>query len=150
MYNSSSNLSFTHQFREKTDNVAENHVRIVGSNKWCSSSVGKSLTEGEQQDLNLSVNGCMYYSTFVHEFLHAYGIHHESNSPNRDDYITTNYTNILEKYWPHYHTCKSCIDYGVPYDGRSFMSAEGYAYHGVAVNQYKPIIISKVNEHFSL
>ena len=86
----------------------------------------------------------MSYSIFAHEFLHAYGIGHENNSPNRDDYNTVNYTNILEDYWTSYHPCKSCKNYSVPYDGRSLMHSKGYAYHGVAVNENQPILVSKV------
>ena len=135
-----------YQFREETETPTINHVKIIGSENGCSAHVGKKTKEGRQQVVTLNVPGCMEYSIFVHEFLHAFGFHHESISPVRDDFITVNYTNIKKGDWQAYHPCRStvCKMYGVPYDGRSLMHSKGYAYHGVAIDESKPILISKV------
>ena len=132
--------------REKTDaTIVENHVKIIGSvpdgDSLCSSWVGKKLTEGKEQTLNLDISACMKYSTFVHEFLHAYGLEHEQSRPDRDDFITVAFNNIRKKGWIQYKICQGCKTYGVPYDGRSIMH---YPSGSFALDFSKPTMISKV------
>jgi len=44
--------------------------------------------------LSLDANGCWYKSTVQHEFLHALGFVHEQSRPDRDDFVTIDFTNI--------------------------------------------------------
>ena len=57
----------------------------------CSSYVGK-ITPWPFQRISIA-SGCRLYS-IVHEFMHAIGINHEQSRPDRDNYITVNFTNI--------------------------------------------------------
>lgn len=86
------------------------------------------------------------YATFVHEFLHAFGLHHEQDRPDRDSYITVDFSNIKKKHWWLYGKCKKCNTYDVPYDGKSLMHYKvvlpGY---GIAIDDSKPVAYSKVN-----
>ena len=139
-------MSICHSpLREKTDAVVESHVKIRGKipsgSSHCSSGVGKKPSEGKQQVVNLSIPGCMRYGTFVHEFVHAYGLYHEQQRSDRDDFITVDYNNIKKEGWPQFKICHSCTTYGVPYDGRSLMHYVSNAY---AIDHSKPAMISKV------
>ena len=93
------------------------------------------------QKVWLKSGGCSSYPTFVHEFLHAYGLYHEHNRPDRDDYVEIKWDNIIKKWQYAYNKCKSCETYNVPYDGRSVMH-----YHpwGFAIDNSKFTMESKV------
>jgi hypothetical protein len=57
----------------------------------CSSYVGM---QGGRQRISL-VNSCVAkHGTIMHEFLHAYGFHHEQKRYDRDDWVTINWDNI--------------------------------------------------------
>lgn len=65
--------------------------------------------------------GCDTYYYFAHEFLHAIGLYHEMNRPDRDDYITILWDNIEKNGHSQFRKCSNCQTFGVPYDGRSIM-----------------------------
>jgi len=65
------------KFVEKTD-LNPAWVRVI-SQDGCWSKLGKEVQTGSQ-DLSLSQNGCMFQSTVIHEFLHALGFVHETNT----------------------------------------------------------------------
>ena len=138
--------SFAHVFREKTDTIVENHVKIVDGS-GCSSGLGKTPTEGKQQTLSLKIPGCMTYGIFAHEFIHSYGLNHEQERPDRDDFITVDYNNIIKTYhaFSQFKVCSGCKTFDVPYDGRSVMQ---YRYNAFAIDHSKPTMISKVCRTF--
>ena len=49
---------------------------------------------GRAQPLSLRRPACFYPGTIQHEFLHALGVDHEQNRPDRDDHICVYYKNI--------------------------------------------------------
>ncbi len=51
---------------------------------------------GGKQVINLQKDGCVIEGTVVHEYLHALGFDHEQNRPDRDNFITINYANIMD------------------------------------------------------
>ena len=93
------------------------------------------------QKVWLKSSGCSSYSTMAHEFLHAFGLYHEHNRPDRDDYIDIKWDNIVKKWQYAYNKCKNCETYDVPYDGKSVMH-----YHpwGFAIDSSKFTMESKV------
>ena len=66
--------------------------------------------------------GCWYNGTIIHEFIHAFGFHHEQIRPDRDDYVKIIYANIPDD---RVHNFEKFTDYsltfGVDYDGYSIM-----------------------------
>ena len=101
-----------------------NYVDVVNNDSGCWSYVGMW---GNRQELHLG-NGCFDSSTIEHEFLHALGVHHEQNRPDRDQFVDILWDNIKPDSLP--EDCYSCnfekkgssvvLGYG-PYDFGSVM-----------------------------
>nr|XP_045625356.1 zinc metalloproteinase nas-4-like [Procambarus clarkii] len=74
------------------------YLRITSRKKGiCSSSFGCQKKKRGFQDLNLD-RSCFYsISVILHELTHAVGFLHHQCRADRDDYVTVNYTNILNK-----------------------------------------------------
>lgn len=62
------------------------------SNLFCSCWAQKGHVGGAQE-LSLD-SGCVYFSTVIHELMHAVGFDHEQERPDQSRYITVNYNNI--------------------------------------------------------
>jgi len=97
------------------------------------------------REIGLEQDGCVYTKVVVHELLHAVGVKHEQCRPDRDDYITINWSNIQDGGPSQYfkdtwiggdaptNICKETLDYencrstffttacGFPYDYASVM-----------------------------
>mmetsp|Transcript_6381 Transcript_6381/g.8519 ORF Transcript_6381/g.8519 Transcript_6381/m.8519 type:complete len:552 (-) Transcript_6381:364-2019(-) len=65
------------------------YVNIVDGSS-CSSSIGQ---RGGVQTLTLA-RGCRSRGVVQHEFLHALGFYHEQSRPDRDSFVTINFSNI--------------------------------------------------------
>ncbi|KAG0009425.1 hypothetical protein BGZ81_003395 [Podila clonocystis] len=85
----------------------------------CSSMVGRV---GGGQALSLRVNSCEYRGTVIHEFLHAAGLIHTQKRPDRDNFITMHWGNIVES-WKSQFTKESSRNIGkyTDYDIYSIM-----------------------------
>ncbi|GIY55246.1 astacin-like metalloprotease toxin 2 [Caerostris darwini] len=91
-----------------------NYIRMYkGEGCW---SFWGMLGNGEQK-LSLG-DGCEYFGTVVHEFLHAIGFQHEQNRSDRDDYLNIHWENIIEKWYyafnkllPEQHRLLTPFDY---------------------------------------
>ncbi|XP_066998537.1 zinc metalloproteinase nas-13 [Anabrus simplex] len=108
-----------------------NLVNVTGNTDGCYSHVG---LKGGVQTLNLSPNkpnsGCFRKGTILHEFLHALGFYHMQSAPDRDNYVTVVWGNILTG---HEHNFKkygtdTVTEYGVEYDYNSVMHYSAYAF----------------------
>ena len=53
---------------------------------------------GGAQKVDLKSGSCDSYPTMAHEFYHAYGLYHEHNRPDRDDYIEIKWDNIQDQW----------------------------------------------------
>ncbi|CAG0922284.1 unnamed protein product [Notodromas monacha] len=68
------------------------YVIITTTSDGCWSYVGMKVSGS--QELNLSVAGCWYTGTVIHEFLHAFGFQHEHQRYDRDSTITVQENNV--------------------------------------------------------
>ena len=61
----------------------------------------------------------------LHEFIHAWGFHHEHTRPDRDKYVKVHKQNIVEWWWINFekqgNSTWNSSTFGVPYDGNSIM-----------------------------
>ncbi|XP_053737719.1 meprin A subunit beta-like isoform X2 [Synchiropus splendidus] len=64
---------------------------------------------------------CDTISTVEHEFLHALGFYHEQSRPDRDDFVTIVFENILEGRSHNFDIAAASSTQGVPYDYWSVM-----------------------------
>ena len=82
-------------------------------------------------DLKFSViagGGCWWEDTVVHEFIHAFGFHHEQVRPDRDNYVEIIYENIPEDKAHNFNLFTGSRTYGVEYDGFSVMHYSSTAF----------------------
>ncbi|XP_064597937.1 zinc metalloproteinase nas-36-like [Liolophura sinensis] len=96
-----------------------NYIRFVNGS-GCNSRVG--MVFGGQV-INLKKSGCRQMSTYIHEIGHAIGLRHEHQRPDRDNFITINYTNIMPSYrrWFTKYSRFAVNTYNVKYDHWSIM-----------------------------
>ena len=131
-------LRSEHFFREQDQPTSKNFV-VVSSNKTgCSSFVG--MINRGAQPLNLA-RGCFRSSTIMHEFMHALGVHHYQNRPDRDEYVTIFFDNIKEGKENNFQRKGTSEIHGTAYDVESFMH---YRWNAFAIDKTKPTIRSKV------
>lgn len=100
---------------------------IIRQASGCSSYVGKI---GGAQYLTLqhtSTGSCLYKGTIVHELCHAIGQWHEQSRPDRDNYVTVNYENIISGYEYNFNT-QSGGYFGTSYNQLSTMHYDNYAF----------------------
>ncbi|EDO34449.1 predicted protein, partial [Nematostella vectensis] len=111
------------RFKERTNEQAYANFKL-GSG--CSSYVGRT---GSRQDINLA-RGCWRTGIVAHEIGHALGFFHEQSRPDRDEYVTIMWNNILEKNKFNFNKYdRGTIDsLGTPYDYESVMHYDGKAF----------------------
>ena len=89
--------------------------------RWCGFvGMGRQL---QTLDLVFIITGggCWFERTIVHEFIHAFGFHHEQVRPDRDNYVEIIYENIPENLVSNFNLFTGSLTYGVQYDGFSVM-----------------------------
>jgi hypothetical protein len=104
----------------------------------CSSYVGRI---GGRQRLSL-VNSCVSrHGTIMHEFLHAFGFHHEQKRTDRDDWVIINWENIQAGAENNFVKLGDNVItlLGTPYDYGSVMH---YGAYGFAIDPTIPTIIT--------
>ena len=113
-------------------------VYITSANSGCWSYVGE-LSSWSSQGLNLQSPGCDSLGTTMHELLHALGQKHEQSRPDRDTYVTVDFTNIQSGKENNF-VVSSAADVGRAYDMLSLMhySAEAFSINGGPTITPKP------------
>ena len=87
-------LNVHNHFRQRSpSNKSFVSIQIEDISK-CSSHVGR---HGGIQTLKLSQRCALREKTVFHEFMHAIGVHHYQQRPDRDEYMTINWTNMKVK-----------------------------------------------------
>jgi len=120
------------RFKKRTTEA--DYVRFMMAN-GCWSYIG---CQGGRQDISLDF-GCFDMGTVAHEIAHALGFHHEQARPDRDNYVTINYGNIIPGFdnkFTRYHA-STINSLGVPYDYGSVMH---YGSHYYSLNGQPTIV----------
>ena len=86
---------------------------------------------------------CEHAYTIQHEFTHALGVWHIQNRPDRDQYVTINWSNIPQSSYINFKLMPDLETYGIPYNGRSVMH---YWWSSHALNPRVFTINSKVSQ----
>ncbi|GBG23787.1 Zinc metalloproteinase nas-13 [Hondaea fermentalgiana] len=118
-------------FVERTDE--DDYVEIY-SGSGCSSSMG--YVSGKQQ-ISLRSSGCLGRGTTQHEMLHTLGFWHEQSRPDRDDYVTINWDNIVSGK-EHNFALRESRSFNSPYDYASVMHYRAKAFSKNGKNTITP------------
>lgn len=93
----------------------------------CIADIGYARKVGQLMNLG---DDCMWKGSILHEFVHALGFQHQQNVPDRDNYVTIHFENIVPK--RHYEfrdmSSNDVIDWGFAYDYRSIMHYRPYEF----------------------
>jgi len=110
----------------------------VSDRGGCSSYLGMI---GGRQTMSLAPGCINRHGTIMHEFLHAFGFHHEQKRGDRDDYVYVNYDNIQPGTEHNFYKLEDgvTIDHlQTPYDYGSVLHYSAYAF---AVDRNIPTIV---------
>ena len=119
------------------------YIEFDNTNDGCySSSIGRS---GGRQIINLETTNLKCHScrTVVHEIGHAIGFWHEQSRPDRDRYVTINFTNIIDG---KEHNFMKRNDHEVDYQGVTYDYGSIMHYHTNAFSKnesFLTIVVSK-------
>ncbi|KAI6220819.1 Metalloendopeptidase [Aphelenchoides fujianensis] len=119
------NLQSQTCFKFKKRSSEKDYVH-VDKKDGCYSVVGR---QGGRQIMSLG-DGCILQGTVQHEFLHALGIQHEHQRPDRDKYLKVNYKNLERGMRSQVEKIPaSQVDlHGIKYDYKSIMHYDATAF----------------------
>ena len=104
--------------------------------------VGQTLNLG--YDFSNGAN-CYTEDTIIHEFMHALGVHHYQNRPDRDDYVWVFTDNIQEWAAHNFDLEAESETFGTEYDEESFMHYRAFITDPSFVfDTNQPVMQSKV------
>jgi len=110
-------------------NGTGDYIEFINTGNGCSSNfVGRKRG---RQVINLQSPGCNSIGTIVHEIGHAIGYWHEQSRPDRDQYVTINWDNIISAKTDQFmkRSSASVDSRGSRYDYRSIMHYSQTAFH---------------------
>jgi hypothetical protein len=125
------------RFYPRTTETAYVYIQRGASGTGCYSDVGRQTSK--YNVVNLQYNGCIYSGIAAHELIHAIGFYHEQSRPDRDSYVSINWSNIQSgrSYNFDKYTTAQVTTFNVPYDYDSIMHYSAYAF---AVNTNTPTL----------
>ena len=122
--------------------------------RWCGFvGMGRQL---QTLDLVFIITGagCWSERTIVHEFIHAFGFHHEQVRPDRDNYVEIIYENIPGDKVNNFNLFTGSLTYGVQYDGFSVMHYGSKAFSNYAFGNGNTIeskvLVFELRDHASI
>ena len=109
----------------------------------CWSYLGSIQTAEEGQRISIS-DGCYGRGTTLHEFMHALGIDHEQNRPDRENHVYLDWPNVDHNKRHNFEILQSneWIDTGHAYEYNSVMHYDGYDF---AIDVNKPVMTKIVD-----
>ena len=120
------------------------YVLIVADNGQCYSHYG--MIPVGINEMSLAPSCVSNHATVLHEFLHAFGVFHTHQRPDRDDFIKVHWDNIYPDKQIWYQKIQnSLLDEtisGIPYDELSLMHY--WANSTYNIDKTKPSLTSKV------
>ncbi|XP_067672531.1 seminal metalloprotease 1-like isoform X1 [Haliotis asinina] len=122
-------------FKPRTNEVA--YIKYQGGS-GCHTPVGY---HHGMSGVTLGV-GCGRIGTIMHETMHALGFWHEQSRPDRDSYVTIDFSNIQRGHEHNFdkYTTTQVDTFGLQYDYESVMHYNAYSF---AIDRRKPTIIVK-------
>ncbi|CAF1285188.1 unnamed protein product [Adineta steineri] len=137
------NNTFCVQFRPKIS--TDTYFILVQNSSGCSATVGYNDGYSGDRYLNLMhtpTSSCMHIGTIQHELMHILGFFHEHSRPDRDQFVTIEYSNIAsDKKFAFDKYSEEKIDrLGTEYDYDSIMHYNAYAF---SINGHPTIIPKK-------
>ena len=105
-------------------NYEKDYITITGKDKGCFSSIGRL---GGEQFVNYEPSstgtGCFVKGTLLHELTHTMGFLHMHSSPERDDWVTIMFENIIDDKKDNFRKYSSTevTNFAVQYDYGSVM-----------------------------
>ncbi|CAL8091356.1 unnamed protein product [Orchesella dallaii] len=86
----------------------------------CFSAIGK---QGGGQQMSLQSPDCMWMDTILHEMIHTLGFDHEQSRPDRDDFVTVQFQNVIPGKERNFikHSYGQVSTFNVGYDQQSIM-----------------------------
>jgi len=111
-------ILFTPAGSSKHHEAGHNHKITIFSGGGCYSSVGYNHRDHK---VSLSLRGCAYHGTALHELGHTIGLHHEQSRIDRDDALKINYKNVQKSNAYNFHKQTDSDPFGVEYDFCSIM-----------------------------
>merc|ERR1712198_423306 len=109
---------FTPAGSSKHKEAGHNHKITIFSGGGCYSTVGYTHRDHK---VSLSLRGCAYHGTALHELGHTIGLHHEQSRIDRDDALKINYKNVQRTNAYNFHKQTDSDPFGVKYDFCSIM-----------------------------
>ncbi|CAB3982231.1 zinc metallo ase nas-13-like [Paramuricea clavata] len=96
--------------------------------------------KGKKTQISIG-NGCDYKHVMVHELGHVIGFWHEQSRPDRDNYITINYGNVIRSLRYNFDIVREQTNnYGERYDFNSIMH---YPFNAFAIDRRQNTIFAK-------